>query len=78
MNRAWTFLQGRAPQFAVDAPHYRLSITFGEKGRKAEELSFEMDNGLSVSWDLLLHRGLEDELSTAPKGMIKSLEICNS
>lgn len=78
MSRAWTFLQGRAPQFAVDVPQYRLSITFGEKRRKREELSLEMDNGLSISQELLLHRGLEDELSTAPKGIIKSLEICNS
>lgn len=78
MNRPWTLLQGRAPQFAVDAPQYRLSIIFGEKGRKTEELSLETDNGLSVSWDLLLHRGLEDELSAAPKGIIESLEICNS
>ena len=43
-----------------------------------EELSLEMDNGLSVSQDVLLHRQLEDRLSAAPKGIIKSSKICNS
>lgn len=76
MNRACS-VQGRAPQFAVVVDQYRLSIPFREKGRKMKELSLEMDNGLSISQDLLLHRGLEDKLSTAPKGIIKSSEICN-
>lgn len=76
MNRACS-VQGRAPQSAVVVPQYSLSITFGEKGRKMKELSLEMDNGLSISQDLLLHRELEEELSAAPKGIIKSSEICN-
>lgn len=28
----------------------------------------EMDSELSIFWDLLLFRGLEEELSAAPKG----------
>lgn len=39
-----------------------------------EMLPLETDNDLSVSLDLLLHRGLENE----PKGIIKSSETCNS
>lgn len=78
MARAWTVLRGRAPQFAVGAPLYYLSIIFGEKERKMEELSLEMDNGLGIFWDLLLSRGPEEELSAAPKSIIKSSKISNS
>lgn len=43
-----------------------------------EELSLEMDNGLGIFWDLLLSRGPEEELSAAPKSIIKSSKISNS
>lgn len=43
-----------------------------------EELSLEMDNGLGIFWDLLLSRGPEEELSTAPKSIIKSSKVSNS
>lgn len=52
----------------------QTSPAFGEEGRKMETLPLEIDNDLSVSRDLLLHRGLENE----PKGIIKSSETCNS
>lgn len=78
MSRTWTFLHGKAAQFAVDAPQYRLSISLGEREKRGRGAILGKGQWTECFPGPAPARRLEDKFSAAPKGIIKSSEISNS